>query len=99
MYKIFLSYSSKNKPIAHRLANDLRILGYDIWFDEWKIRVGQCIPTQIERGLEDSDFVVILLSQHSVQSAWVDREWKSAYWDEVNKNAIHILPVRHFADF
>jgi hypothetical protein len=30
---------------------------------------------------------------HAVQSKGVDREWKAAYWDEVNDETVVILPV------
>jgi hypothetical protein len=35
----------------------------------------------------------LLLSKKAVESSWVDREWKSAYWDEVNRQSIVILPI------
>jgi len=30
---------------------------------------------------------------HAVQSKGVDREWKAAYWDEVNDETVVILPA------
>lgn len=93
MASIFISHSSLDKNVARQLANDLKPYGHDIWLDEWQIKIGQCIPTEIERGINEANFVVLLLSAHAVQSNWVDREWKAAYWDEVNNNSIVLLPV------
>jgi hypothetical protein len=92
MASIFISYSSLDKEVARQLASDLTHYGHDVWLDEWRIKVGQCIPTEIEKGIEEADFVILLLSSHAVQSNWVDREWKTAYWDEVNKKPIELLP-------
>ena len=93
MVSIFVSHSSLDKSVAKQLASDLKHYGHDVWLDEWQIKVGQCIPTAIEKGIQDTDFVVLLLSTQAVQSHWVDREWKIAYWDEVNTNSIVVLPV------
>src|SRR5882672_3864723 len=93
MARLFISHSSLNKEIAGNLARDLRLLGHTVWLDEWNIKVGQCIPTEIEKGLENAQFLILLLSKHAVRSKWVDREWKTAYWDEVRSNSITVLPV------
>lgn len=93
MAAIFLSHSSRDKDVARQLAGDLKQLGHQVWLDEWNIRVGQCIPTEIEQGIATADFVTLLLSKHAVESSWVDREWKMAYWDEINSGSIVVLPV------
>ena len=84
MAKIFISYSSKNKAFARRLSEDLNRMGHEPWLDEWAIKVGECIITKIDRGIADSDFVVIILSSHSVKSGWVEKEWKTKYWYEID---------------
>ena len=93
MAKFFISYSSLDKDIARQIAQDLKHYGHEIWFDEWSIQVGQCIPTEISGGIESADFILLLLSRKSVDSSWVDKEWKSAYWDEVNDQSVFILPI------
>jgi hypothetical protein len=93
MAKVFLSHSSKDKEFVRRLAYDLTELGHAVWLDEWEIRVGDCIVSGIERGLEDSDFVALVLSHASVRSGWVEREWKSKYWQEVQEKRVIVLPL------
>jgi hypothetical protein len=93
MSSIFLSYSSKDGSVANKLARDLEKLGHSIWFDEWDIKVGECIPSKIEKGIADSDFVVIILTPNSVTSGWVEREWKTKYWQEIEKKETMVLPV------
>jgi hypothetical protein len=90
---IFLSHSSQDKPKVRRLAEGLTHAGFSVWLDEWQIRVGDCIPTSIERGLETCRFLVVVLSPAAVASEWVSREWKARYWDEVNEGRIRVLPV------
>lgn len=93
MAKVFISHSSKDKAIARRIAEDLRTHGHWVWLDAWRIMVGQCIVREIEKGIEAADFVLLLLSNHAVESQWVNREWKAAYWGEVNDDSIVVLPA------
>lgn len=93
MASIFISHSSQDKRTARKIARDLERIGHEVWLDEWKILVGQCIQTEIEKGIEEADFVVLLLSSHAVQSKWVEREWRTAHWNEINSQEIFILPV------
>ncbi len=93
MATVFISHSTEDKPFARKLANDLRELGHEPWFDEWQIQVGDCIVSKLQHGLADSEFVVLILSPGSVSSGWVDREWKSAYWSDTGKKHRTLLPV------
>ncbi|HHE32557.1 MAG TPA: toll/interleukin-1 receptor domain-containing protein [Chlorobaculum parvum] len=93
MIQVFISYSSVDKISAKQLATDLRVLGYDVWLDEWSIVVGQHIATEIEKGIQKADFIILLLSKSSTKSHWVDREWKIAYWEELKSQTTTVLPV------
>lgn len=90
---VFLSHSSRDKTVAQRIAVDLLMSGINVWFDEWHICVGQSITQRIEKGLDDADFVAVLLTEHSVSSGWVQKEWGSRIADEANSQRMHILPV------
>jgi hypothetical protein len=91
--RIFISHSSRDKPTARRIAEDLSRLGHEPWLDEWEIRVGDCIPTGIELGVSEADYLVLVLSQHSTGSKWGDGEWKAKYWDEVSTGRVSVLPA------
>jgi hypothetical protein len=93
MARVFICHSSRDKAIARKLADDLRTLGHEPWLDEYAIRVGDSIPGKIEEGLQNADFVVVLLSPSAVKSGWVDREWKAKYWAEVSAGRVMVLPV------
>lgn len=91
--KIFISHSSADKSFVRRLAIDLRESGFDPWFDEWEIRVGDPITQKIESGLVEADYLVLILSKKSVDSEWVQREWRGKFWDEVKERRTLVLPV------
>jgi len=91
--KISISHSSKDKTFARLLATDLVDNGHSPWLDEWEIKVGHLIPKEITKGLDECEYVIIILSNNSIVSNWVENEWQSKYWDEVEKGKIVLLPV------
>jgi hypothetical protein len=93
MALIFISHSSLDKIFAKKLSKDLISFSHEPWLDEWEIKVGECIPTKIETGLKNCDYILVILSKNSIKSSWVEREWKAKYWEEANKGKINILPV------
>jgi len=90
---VFISYSSKESQLARWLSVDLSNYGHDVWLDEWIIKVGDSIPKKINEGLEECDFVLVILSKNSIKSNWVEREWHSKYCDEIESGKIKIIPI------
>lgn len=93
MATLFISYSSNDKDVVKKIAVDLRSTGFDVWLDEWEIKVGQSIVKSVERGIDEADFVVLVLSSNSVKSGWVEAEWSSAYWNQIRDGEIRLLPI------
>jgi hypothetical protein len=91
--KVFISHSSLDKQFARWLAVDLANRGYRPWLDEWEILAGDSIPESISLGLTKCDFVVVVLSENSVESRWVGREWQAKYWDEVSAGRVQVIPL------
>src|SRR5271170_7568577 len=70
--KVFLSYGhDHNKPLVDRIERDLKAAGYDVWKDETKIKAGDDWRRSIVDGLKDSDWVLGLLSKHSIRDRGV----------------------------
>jgi hypothetical protein len=90
----FLSHSSLDKPFVRQLASDLKASGVQVWLDEMNIKVGESIPDKISQGLAESDYFLFALSKNSAKSEWVKRELNSALLTEVEKRAVHILPLK-----
>jgi hypothetical protein len=90
----FLSHSSADKPFIRQLAADLTANGIDVWLDEQRIRVGDSIPDKLAQGLAGSDYFLIAMSGHSIDSAWVQKELNNALVNEVQRRKVHILPLK-----
>ena len=73
-YDVFLSHSSKDKPIVRELAKRLQDDGLRVWLDEWIIQPGDPISIKIEDGLEHSRVLILCMSQNAFDSEWVSLE-------------------------
>lgn len=91
--RVFISHSSLDKGFVKGLAVDLSAKGHQPWVDEWEILAGESIPERIGSGIEGADFVLVVLSRSSVESKWVEQEWQTKYWTEVNERRIHVIPL------
>lgn len=91
--KIFVSHSSMDKEFVRGLCVDLAARGHQPWLDEWEILAGESITERIGAGIEDADFMIVVLSQVSVSSKWVEKEWQAKYWAEVNERQVKVIPV------
>jgi TIR domain len=91
--RIFLSHASADKVFVRGLAVDLTALGYRPWLDEWEILGGESIPSRISEGLEEADFVLVVLSKSSTASLWVESEWQAKYWKEISERQVFIVPL------
>lgn len=90
---VFLSYSSKDKEIAHRVFQELRRKDIDVWLDSWEIKRGDSITDMINDALSASDYLVVLISPNSVNSRWVQYELGVAANKQLVKRDITLLPV------
>jgi energy-coupling factor transporter ATP-binding protein EcfA2 len=90
---VFISYSHSDREFVRRLAADLRGRDFDIWLDEWEIRVGDDIRRGIEHGISTYDYFAVVLSPASVASNWVQSELSGAFSRQVKDRRIQILPI------
>ena len=91
MAQVFISYSSRDRTPVRRLARDLRAHGVAVWLDESEIKVGDSISHAVERGLSNSDFLLLWLTKSALDSGWVDREWRGKLLDEVDTGRVLVL--------
>ncbi len=91
--QVFLSYSSKDKPFAHKLAKDLRSAGIPVWVDLFEIQIGDSLIEKIKEGITRADYIGVILSPRSISSHWVKHELNMALAREVTSQRIRVLPI------
>jgi hypothetical protein len=90
---IFISHNSLDKPFARKLSGDLESEGLRTWVDEAEILPGDSIVQKIESGIEEMQYLGIVLSPRSVQSAWVRQELDMALVEGLATREIKVLPL------
>ena len=73
MSQIFLSYARDDVEAAKRLAEGISQAGHDVWWDR-NLHAGSRFTEEIDRALKEAEAVIVLWSETSVGSAWVQDE-------------------------
>jgi adenylate cyclase len=71
--RIFLSYARADVDCARKLADLVGRAGHDIWWDR-ELHGGSHFTSEIDKALRDAEAVVVLWSDASLESAWVQDE-------------------------
>lgn len=90
----FISYSTKDQEFAEMLYSDLLKAGVQCWFAPEDLKIGDKINSRIDESIWAYDKLLLVLSQHSVSSQWVEKEVGTALDREAKENRIILLPIR-----
>jgi uncharacterized protein YjbI with pentapeptide repeats len=93
-YSCFISYSTKDQEFAERLHADLQNKGVRCWFAPHDLRIGDKILDEIDTAIRLRDKVLLILSEHSIKSDWVEDEVTAGFEEERNRGQIVLFPVR-----
>jgi hypothetical protein len=92
---VFLSHSAADKDFVRKLARDLDNHGVKYWLDEAQIKVGESLIEKIRNGLDEVDYVAVILSPSSIASSWVQREVDVAINQEIDGKQVKVLPIMY----
>lgn len=91
---LFLSHNHRDKDVATPLAAQLRLVGVDVWLDDWKISPGDSIVGKVGEALGMVDTVLLLWSENAASSRWVNTEMEAALTRQLSGGSLRIIPVR-----
>jgi hypothetical protein len=95
-YDVFICHASEDKDdVARPLAEALKAAGLDVWFDEFELRIGSSLRRNIDMGLANSRFGVVILSPAFFDKGWSNYELDGLVTREVAGGGQIILPVWH----
>jgi hypothetical protein len=92
-YDAFLSHSAKDREFAIRLATDLTEAGISVWLDQWHIRPGDSFVEAIDQAMQESRFLLVVMSPDYFQSPWTQQEWYSALSSEIQTGGVRLIPL------
>jgi CHASE2 domain-containing sensor protein len=89
MTQVFLCYADKDRELMEKIAKTLMRESFTVWTNKTDIKSGEEFEKAIERGIEEADNVVSLISSDSLQSEYCQRELSLAF--SLNKPIIPLL--------
>jgi hypothetical protein len=90
----FISHSSKDQEFAERLYADLQAKGVRCWFAPEDLKIGDKFRIRIDESIQIHDKLLLVLSEDSIASAWVEKEVETAFENERDRNSIVLFPIR-----
>jgi hypothetical protein len=93
-YSCFISYSTKNEDFAKRLHSRMRDETLRVWFAPEDVKGGRKLHEQIDQAISLYDKLLIVLSEHSMQSEWVKTEIRKARKRERIEGCQVLFPIR-----
>jgi DNA-binding response OmpR family regulator len=93
-YSCFISYSSKDHEIAEQLYLDLLNKGIKCWFAPEDLKIGDRLRLALDQAIRIHDKLMVLLSESSVGSQWVEKEVETAFERERLENRVVLFPIR-----
>lgn len=97
-YDAFISHPSEDKedfvrPLAHALTE----MRFNIWFDEFELKVGDSLRQSIDRGLVNSSYGIVVLSKAFFEKNWPQYELNGLTAREIEGKKV-ILPIWYHID-
>lgn len=93
-YSCFISYTAEDEPFAKRLYADLQANGVRCWFAPEHLKMGDKFHDRIFEAIRQFDKLVLVLSEPSVYSQWVQAEVERALHKEYDKKQEVLFPLR-----
>jgi len=95
MWDYFISHASEDKIlIAEPLAHVLKEAGFDVWYDDLTLKLGDPLLSTIDKGLQQSRYGIVILSPSFFSKQWTQRELAGLLAREISGKKV-ILPVWH----
>ncbi|MEL6404987.1 MAG: TIR domain-containing protein [Chloroflexota bacterium] len=76
---IFISHATDDDIFVDRLAEELAIAGFRTWVDHQDMPPGSKWVTHLEKALSESEVMILVCSNTSMQSTYVTSEWHAFF--------------------
>lgn len=94
----FICHASEDKDdFVEPLAEELQEMGLDVWYDEFRLEVGDSIRREIEKGLANSRYGIVIISEYFFEKEWPQRELDTLADKEIGGQKV-VLPVWYEVD-
>ena len=92
MARVFVTYSHQDQEFVEQLVADLESSGLAMVFDKQLMLPGNSL-FKIFEEIGTVDFLLAILSPHSVNSSWVQKELEGAVVREIEETNFKVIPI------
>ena len=93
-YSCFISHSAKDEVFANQLYADLQAKDVRCWFAPEDMRIGAKILDTLDEAIRLHDKLLLVLSEASISSDWVEDEVTKAFAEERSRGVDVLFPIR-----
>ncbi len=93
-FTCFISYSGHDEAFVKRLYVNLQDHGVRCWFAPVDLKIGDHYHQRIDESIRLYDKLILVLSEHAIQSTWVEREVMAAREKEDREQHPVLFPLR-----
>ena len=93
-YSCFISYSFADEAFCKQLYDRLKLAGIQVWFASHDMKGGKKIRDQVQDAIGAYDKLLLVLSDASMGSNWVDHELYTAFHREKDEGNQVLFPIR-----
>lgn len=90
---VFISYSSIDKSFVEELSDRLVKNRIGVWLDKWEMKPGDSLIDKIQSGLDDSSYLLVVLSKSYIESEWCKKEQNAGLIKEINSKQVVVIPI------
>lgn len=94
-FDFFISHASEDKDdLVRDLALALKANGFEVWYDEFELKIGDSLRRTIDKGLVNSRYGLVIISPSFIKKNWPEYELNGMVAREMNGQKV-ILPIWH----
>jgi uncharacterized protein YjbI with pentapeptide repeats len=90
----FISYTANDEDFARKLHQRMEQANLKVWFAPEDIKGGDKVFQQVSNAIEECDKLLIVISDESLKSGWVETELRKAVEAEKRSGLRKLFPVR-----
>jgi hypothetical protein len=91
---VFVSYSQLDNLVVAKIVHRLKRDGHRIWIDVMQLKPGDNIQQTVQKGLDQADAMVVVVSRNSFKSKWIQQEFTMIALQQLSKRERRIIPVK-----
>jgi hypothetical protein len=93
-HHVFLSHAHVDLEAVLRLKDFLETAGLVVWFDRDKVQGGKAFPKALADGVNESQALIVAVSESSLSSRWVEKEVNQGLVHQAAFPSFPVIPVR-----